>query len=179
MKIIGIPLVPSRYGEPDRWTSDDESIKTVPGRWIELAMRCRYTRKVERLSILYTGPEGTVRVTQGGPEVPGPHGSLIPQAGAVSAHPTAKPTYIDVTEGDVLVLNGQPMVIADDRLMAYPQLITEAEWGLLAAQRVLRDTIATCNNDDARLALGQALVDITMQADTLRTRSHPTSDTTT
>lgn len=141
MRVIDtITLVPTRYGDTDVWISQSQYY-TGPGRWQELRMHCKYTRRQERLSVLYTGPDGETRVKDHGSQIPGPHGSLIAQASVISANPVARAEYIDVEEGDVLILNGQRMVIADDRSMDYPHLITEAEWGLVVARRAVGDYI--------------------------------------
>jgi hypothetical protein len=145
-----ITLVPSRYGETDLWISKDEYDRG-PGRWHELRMRCNY--------ILYTGPAGATRIENGGRQVPGPHGSLIPQVGIIAVDPLAKPEYLDVKEGDVLVLNDQNMVICDDRRHGYPRLVTETEWGVVLARRAVNDQMNALL-DDPGMADPQAAAQI-------------------
>lgn len=179
--IDNLTLVPSRYGETDIWTSIDQLERVDVGEprpWIELRMRCRYTRRAERFSILYTGPHGATRVEHGAAPVPGPHGALIPQATVIAAGPVERAEIIDVEEGDVLVLNGQRMVIIDDRLTGYPRLATEPEWGLAIAQREVRNHISTIRttakpDDPTVRALYDLLRTLIQQADRLRAAFRP------
>lgn len=130
MKFTTANLTRSRYqGENDQWTSVD-AFTPGNGEWIEYRVYSRYTRRVERFSLLYVGPEGECRRVMHGPVVPGPYAAMIPQATVISAHPQARPAQtVELEEGDMIVLNGVPMMIIDDRAMDYPQLVTPAEFG--------------------------------------------------
>lgn len=128
-------LVPSRYDdEPDRWRTE-QPLYGQKADALLLRMHCRYTRRRETFTILYQGPGGTMRKD----EQPGPSGSLICQATVIAATPIARSVILDVSEHDVLVLNGQRMVILDDRPQHYPRLVTEAEAGLAAARTAIRE----------------------------------------
>lgn len=132
-------LVPSRYDdEPDRWRTE-QPLYGQKADALLLRMHCRYTRRRETFTILYQGPGGTMRLEHGNDEQPGPSGSLICQATVIAATPIARSVILDVFEHDVLVLNGQRMVILDDRPMDYPRLVTEAEAGLAAARTAIRE----------------------------------------
>jgi hypothetical protein len=137
MKIVDMQdaMIPSTYGDTGSWASADGfGGKT----WIELTMRAKYTRQVERFGIYYTDPSGSSRIEHGGPQVAGPHGSLIAQASVIASSPVARPdVVIHVAEGDRLILNGQRMVIVDDKPYDYPRLVTEAEYGAIVALRAV------------------------------------------
>lgn len=136
-------MIPSRYGETDQWVTAEQlrSSKRVASDWIELRMHCRYTRRTERFSVLYQGPGGKMRLDHGRPEVPGPVGSLIAQCSVIASTPVARARYIDVVAGDVLVINGQRMVIVDDNPHGYPRLVSEVEVGILAAASYVRNRL--------------------------------------
>ncbi len=152
MKTIDLSgnLVATDYGSEDQWVTasnfelsrlrrDNQARDTeYAGQWVELIMYCRYTRNTERFSVFYQGPAGACRVEHGGPQVPGPHGSLSAQATIIAATPVARAVCIEVEAGDVLVLNGQRMVITDDSPRDYPKLITEREAGIAAARKHIR-----------------------------------------
>lgn len=134
-------LVPSRYDdEPDRWRTE-QPMYGQKAEALLLRMRCRYTRRAETFTILYQGPGGTMRLEHGADEQPGPSGSLICQATVIAATVIARAVILDVAEHDVLILNGQRMVILDDRPQGYPRLVTEAEAGLARATEAVRAMI--------------------------------------
>jgi hypothetical protein len=130
-------MIPSRYGDADQWISAND-FDGAGFEWIELRMKCRYTRRVERFSVLYQGPGGTMRLEQGGPQVAGPVGGFIAQASVIASSPVARARYIDVEAGDVLVINGQRLVILDDRPHGYPRIVSEVEVGLEMARSYLK-----------------------------------------
>jgi hypothetical protein len=142
-------MIPSKYGAADQWITADQFSLATPAissptdpdwaaTWIELQMHCRYTRRVERFSVLYQGPGGTMRMEHAGPEVAGPIGCLVAQASVIASTPVARARYIEVKAGDVLVISGQRMAIVDDRAHHYPRLVTEAEAGALHARALIR-----------------------------------------
>lgn len=128
MKFTTANLVPSSYGESDQWVSVDRFDGS--GEWIEYSAYSRYVRRNVRFSLLYQGPEGVCRREHGGAEVPGPYAAMIPQATVIALHPQAKPAQVvELSEGDMIMFNGQPMMLIDDRAMDYPQLVTPEEFG--------------------------------------------------
>ena len=154
MAVIDISdhMVPSRYGDSDQWVTADQFNLPIPATsspydpdraesWIELVMYCRYTRSVQRFSVLYQGPAGEMRMVHGGPKVPGPIGSLVCQATVIAAQPVRKAKLIEVKESDVLVINGQRMVIVDSNPHQYPKLVTEVEYGVILATEVVRSEL--------------------------------------
>ena len=127
MKVTTARLAP-HYDDTDQWVSVDQFNGT--GEWIEYRAYSRYTRRHERFSLLYVGPEGECRREYQGPVLPGPYAAMIPQATMISAHPQARPVQtVELEEGDMIVFNGLPMMLIDDRAMDYPQLVTPAEFG--------------------------------------------------
>jgi len=127
MKFTTARLTP-HYDDTDQWVSVDQFNGT--GEWIEYRAHSRYTRRVERFSLLYVGPKGECRRVYQGPVLPGPYAAMIPQATVISAHPQARPAQVvDLEEGDMIVFNGVPMMLIDDRPMDYPQLVTPTEFG--------------------------------------------------
>lgn len=127
MKVTTARLTP-HYDDTDQWVSVDQFNGT--GEWIEYRAYSRYTRRRERFSLLYVGPEGECRREYQGPVLPGPYAAMIPQATMISAHPQARPVQtVELEEGDMIVFNGLPMMLIDDRAMDYPQLVTPAEFG--------------------------------------------------
>lgn len=127
MKFTTARLTP-HYDDADQWVSVDQFNGT--GEWIEYRAYSRYTRRHERFSLFYVGPEGKARRVFQGPEVPGPYAAMIPQATMISAHPQARPAQtVELEEGDMIVFNDVPMMLIDDRPMHYPQLVTPAEFG--------------------------------------------------
>lgn len=160
MKIIdNITLVPDEYGQRDVWVSRDSHRRgDGRGEWIELRMRSRFGRDTQRFAVLYVGPQGAVRRETGGPQVPGPHGGLLAQADIIDAYGTERSTCVDVEEGDVLILHGQRMVIADSRTDDYPELVTEAEWGLILAQRAIQQEIDAARQAHPDQAVADAVV---------------------
>jgi hypothetical protein len=115
------------YDDTDQWVSVDQFNGT--GAWIEYRAYSRYTRRWERFSLLYVGPEGECRRVHQGPVLPGPYAAMIPQATMIAAHPQARPAQtVELEEGDVIVFNDQPMVLIDDRPGQYPQLVTPEEF---------------------------------------------------
>lgn len=155
-------MLPSEYGEADQWKSAGQfnSHKLVAGDWIELRCHSRYTRRQERFSVLYQGPAGTMRLEHGQAPEPGPVGCLIPQCSVIANTPVARARIIDVKVGDVLVINGQRMVIIDDNPMDYPRLVCEAEAGLAYAIGLLRaraNRMVVERRDETDAAAGAAL----------------------
>ena len=59
---------------------------------------------------------------------------------------------IDVKAGDVLIINGQRMVIVDDQPYDYPKLVTEVEAGLRAVVSLLRARRQDTQGADALLS---------------------------
>jgi len=136
---------PLNYGDADQWASIS-AIGPNAAATIELSCYSKYTRRDERFTVLYQGPAGSMRMEHGGPQLPGPVGCLIPQASVLAATHITQPRIIRVIEGDVLVINGQRMVIVDDNPQGYPQLVTEVEAGIRAAvQLILRDAAEDAN----------------------------------
>lgn len=159
-------LVASKYSDtPDQWVSlhqynraqfEGQPYTEYYGQWVELRMYAKYTRRVERFSIFYQGPGGACRTEQHGPMIQGPHGSLSAQATVIANSPVAQARYLDVEEGDVLVLNGQRMVIVDDRPRTdYPRLVTELEAGMIRAADTLRLKMVDLMAEENRAATEQ------------------------
>jgi hypothetical protein len=144
-------MIPSGYGEADRWITADQFSLAIPATtrptdpdwaaaWVELEMKCRYTG-ITRFSVLYQGPGGTMRTEYGAPEENGPIGSLVAQASVISSTPQRRPKLVHVQAGDVLVINNQRMVIVDDDPHRYPTLVTELEAGIRAAASYVRERL--------------------------------------
>jgi hypothetical protein len=130
MKFHTANLTPSRYNEADQWVSVDR-FTSGNGEWIEYTAYSRYVRRNVRFSVLYQGPDGVCRREHGAPEVPGPYAALIPQATVIAAYPQAKPAQVvELEEGDMIMFNGQPMMMIDDRALDYPQLVTPEEFAV-------------------------------------------------
>lgn len=125
---VTIARLTAHYDDLDQWVSVDQFNGT--GEWIEYRAYSRYTRRNERFSLLYVGPKGECRRIYKGPIEPGPYAAMIPQAIVISNHPQARPAQtVELEEGDMIVFNDQPMMLIDDRPLAYPQLVTPAEFG--------------------------------------------------
>lgn len=176
-------MVPSPYGDTDQWISASP-FRGSGQEWVEIRMRARYTRRVERFSVLYQGPSGAMRLEQDGPQVSGPLGCMIPQATVIASTPVDRARYIDAQAGDVLIMpGGQRMTIVDDKPRTdYPRLISEVEFGLEAAMALVRarlsDAYAIQRGDgddiDRAKAAAQAdtlaclLLDMRVQCEPLR-----------
>ena len=136
-------MIPSKYGDADQWITADTFSR--PEISLELRMRAKYVRHVCSFSVLYQGPGGSMRIEHGGPEVAGPLGCLIAQATIIASSPVAQPaTVIEVEEGDILIMpGGQRMVIIDDQPRTdYPKLVTEAEYGVRQALKIVKAHLA-------------------------------------
>lgn len=132
-------LTLSPYGERDRWTSAHGYVEGAE--WIELAMDCRYTGRTH-FSVLYQGPLGTIRLRGMSAEEDGPIGKLVALPVVIASHhPAAPRRTLEVKSGDVLVIDGQRLVILDDDPHGYPTLVTEAEFGIRVAAIYVRNRL--------------------------------------
>jgi len=149
-------MIPSQYGEQDQWKSADQ-YDAARGNveWVEVRCHAKYTRRVERFSVGYVGPNGKARLVYQGPEVAGPTGYLVPQCSVIANTPVARARYIDAQVGDTLIMpGGQRMVIVEDSPRTnYPRLVAEVEAGLNAAI------------DTVRAHLNEASADLRADAD--------------
>jgi len=123
----------TNYGA-DHWVSDE----ALDGPRTVYRMHSRYGRGTMRFSVMYVGPEGEARRVHQGPVIPGPYCALIPLSSVISAWAGPKERYVEVKEGDVLLLNGVPMILIDDDTLAYPHAVSPAEYGARMAARVVR-----------------------------------------
>lgn len=112
-----IPLRP--YYSDDEWVTDNLPNSIAPA--VELEMVCKFTGRT-RFTVLYIGPNGEDRQEHMGPMVKGPWGCLIAQPTVLSAYPQKRGETIEVSAGDVLICNGERMVITDNSRLAYPKL---------------------------------------------------------
>lgn len=151
----------TNYGA-DHWISDD----SVDGPRTVYRMHSRYGRGVMRFSVMYVGPEGEARRVHQGPIIPGPYCALIPLSSVISAWAGPKERYVEVKEGDVLVLNGLPMILIDDDHLSYPHAVSVAEYGARMAARALR-TLADAAADERHKAEREGDED---KAERLKTR---------
>lgn len=157
--VVDLKSLPS-YGE-DHWDSQtsDEQARVV------YRMHSRYGRGVLRFGVFYVGPNGEARRTHGGPILSGPYCALIPLATVISAWAGPREESVEVKEGDVLLLNGVPMILIDDQRYDYPHAVTPAEYGArLAAREVrkLRDAkISTTDRAPWDAALQEAELAVT------------------
>lgn len=130
-----VELAPLTSYGADHWTSDDRADDTPRTVY---RMHSRYGRGTMRFSIMYVGPEGEARRVHQGPIIPGPYCALIPLSSVISAWAGPKERYVEVQEGDVLILNGLPMILIDDDALGYPHAVSVAEYGARMAARVVR-----------------------------------------
>jgi hypothetical protein len=158
--VVELAALPN-YGE-DHWTSDvarDDQARTV------YRMHSRYGRGTMRFSILYVGPQGEARRTQGGPVLSGPYCALVPMSSVISAWKGPREEAVEVKEGDVLLLNGVPMILIDDQRYEYPHAVTPAEYGARLAAREVRKLreakISTTDRAPWDAALQEAEVAVT------------------
>jgi hypothetical protein len=132
--VVELKALPN-YGE-DIWTSDASG--TGEPRLV-YRMRSKYGRGNMRFTIFYVGPDGEARRVHGGPVLSGPYCALVPMSSVISAYPGEREEAVEVKEGDVLVLNGAPMILIDDQPYDYPHAVTPAEYGArLAAREVAK-----------------------------------------
>jgi len=180
-------MIPSQYGEQDQWKSADQ-FDAARGNveWVEIRCHAKYTRRVERFSIGYVGPNGKARLEYQGPEVAGPVGYLVAQCSVIANTPVARARYIDAQVGDTMIMpGGQRMVIVEDQPRTnYPRLVAEVEVGLNAAIDTVRARLNEASADlridcgdserarvEARYELLQSLwTELRDQAQHLRTR---------
>lgn len=101
-------------------------------------MRSRYTRGFVRFTVFYIGPDGEGRRMHGGPILPGPYCAMSPMSSVISAEPGPRENVVEVKEGDVLILNGVPMILIDDQTLDYPHAVTPAEYGARLAAREVK-----------------------------------------
>lgn len=130
MKFHTANLVP-HYDDKDQWVSRDQfNSGDGSGPWIEYRMYSRYVRRTIRFALFYVGPEGEARWEHGGPVVKGARGALIPQPTMITDGPQAQPAQVvELSEGDMIMMNDQPMMVLDDRGQNYPELVTPEEFG--------------------------------------------------
>ena len=131
--VVELKALPN-YGE-DHWTSDASG--TGEPRLI-YRMHSKYGRGTMRFTIFYVGPDGEARRVHGGPVLSGPYCALIPMSSVISAHPGVREEAVEVKEGDVLLLNGAPMILIDDQAYDYPHAVTPAEYGARLAAREIK-----------------------------------------
>lgn len=132
--MVELKALPS-YGV-DNWTSDASA--TGEPR-VVYRMRSKYGRGNMRFTIFYVGPDGEARRTHGGPVLSGPYCSMIPMSSVISAWAGPKEEAVEVKEGDVLILNGTPMILIDDQAFEYPHAVTPAEYGARLAARQIKE----------------------------------------
>ena len=111
MKIVTANLVPSRYeDERDQWDSRSQ-YSGGEGPWIEYSVRSRSSRV--KHTVMYVGPDGACRREHGGAVLPGPYGALIAQGTMIASHPVSQPhEVVELEDGDVILCNGVPLVVA-------------------------------------------------------------------
>ena len=142
MKYLVEMAAPARVHLPGVDKYGDGRI-TVEDKQVRLSMWCRYTHRVESLGVLVI-PEGSNgRQVHEGPLVPGPWGGTFALASVISDRPGKEPTLtVNLTEGSILVINGEPYAVRDDRPHHYPRLEFVgstyadkcAEWAELSAE---------------------------------------------
>lgn len=131
--VVELKALPN-YGA-DHWTSDASG--TGEPRLV-YRMHSKYGRGNMRFTIFYVGPNGEARRTHGGPILSGPYCALVPMSSVISAHPGVREEAVEVKEGDVLLLNGVPMILIDDQAYEYPHAVTPAEYGARLAAREIK-----------------------------------------
>ena len=131
--VVELKSLPN-YGE-DNWTSDASG--TGEPR-VVYRMHSKYGRGTMRFTIFYVGPYGEARRVHGGPVLSGPYCALVPMSSVISAHPGVREEAVEVKEGDVLLLNGAPMILIDDQAYEYPHAVTPAEYGARLAAREIK-----------------------------------------
>lgn len=129
-------MAPSPYGDADQWRTDEA---------LKLRMHGRYQGHTLNWSVLYQGPGGTIRMSGdpigNGQGRPGPVAALIPNPSVIALHHPSQPQVIDVAPGDVLVINGQRLVITDDEQLHNPVAVSEVEAGLRMAARFIQEQL--------------------------------------
>lgn len=151
----------TNYGA-DHWVSDD----AVDGPRTVYRMHSRYGRGHMRFSVMYVGPKGEARRVHQGPIIPGPYCALIPMSTVISAWAGPKERYVDVQEGDVLLLNGLPMILIDDETLGYPHAVSPAEYG---ARMAARELVKLADAAAAERTAAERAMDYT-KADRLKAR---------
>lgn len=131
--VVGLVALPN-YGE-DNWGSDNSGVGEPR---LVYRMHSKYGRGVMRFTIFYIGPNGEARRTHGGPILAGPYCALVPMSSVISAYSGPPEKSVEVKEGDVLLLNGVPMILIDDDPWGYPHAVTPAEYGARLAAREVR-----------------------------------------
>lgn len=121
-------VIPHDDDAPGRWISSGPFRDPAhSGAWQELRCHSRYVNRKLRFTVLYQDSTGTMRTEHGRDEVQGPVGALVAQASVIAAHPVPTAPVLDVEPGDILVIHGQKMRIADDRPHHYPRLVAVTE----------------------------------------------------
>jgi hypothetical protein len=147
--VVKLEALPN-YGV-DTWASDASKASDTEPRTV-YRMHSRYGRGSLRFTVFYIGPEGEGRRVHQGPILPGPYCAMSPMSSVISAWATPRENVVEVKEGDVLILNGVPMILIDDQSMDYPHAVTPAEYGArLAAREVanLRKESLTATGEHA------------------------------
>lgn len=132
--VVGLVALPN-YGE-DNWGSDNSGVGEPR---LVYRMHSKYGRGVMRFTIFYVGPNGEARRTHGGPILAGPYCALVPMSSVISAYSGPPEKSVEVKEGDVLLLNGVPMILIDDDPWGYPHAVTPAEYGARLAAREIKN----------------------------------------
>jgi hypothetical protein len=129
-----VQLSPWKNAGTDTWKTD---VPTCGGKEPATLYRMRsaYGRGDLRFTVLYIGPDGEGRREHQGPILPGPYCALIPESSVISSHEQPKEKVVEVKEGDVLILNGAPMILIDDQSYGYPHAVTPTEYGARLAAR--------------------------------------------
>lgn len=158
--VVELKALPN-YGE-DIWTSDASG--TGEPR-VVYRMHSKYGRGTMRFTVFYVGPDGEARRVHGGPILSGSYCSMVPMCSVISAYAGPREEVVEVKEGDVLILNGAPMILIDDQPYEYPHAVTPAEYGArLAAREIkkLRTENLTASGEHAwDMALQEAQTRIT------------------
>lgn len=147
--VVKLEALPN-YGA-DNWASDASKVSDTEPRTV-YRMHSRYGRGSLRFTVFYIGPEGEGRRVHRGPILPGPFCAMSPMSSVISAWATPREDVVEVKEGDVLILNGLPMILIDDQAFDYPHAVTPAEYGArLAAREVanLRKESLTATGEHA------------------------------
>lgn len=158
--VVGLVALPN-YGE-DNWGSGNSGVGESR---LVYRMHSKYGRGVMRFTIFYVGPNGEARRTHGGPILAGPYCALVPMSSVISAYSGPPEKSVEVKEGDVLLLNGVPMILIDDQRYEYPHAVTPAEYGARLAAREVRKLreakISTTDRAPWDAALQEAEVAVT------------------
>jgi hypothetical protein len=165
--VVALKALPS-YGE-DNWTSDASG--TGEPRLV-YRMHSRYGRGNVRFTIFYVGPDGEARRVHGGPVLSGPYCALIPMSSVISAHAGPREEAVEVKEGDVLLLNGAPMILIDDQALEYPHAVTPAEYGARLAAREIKKLRAENMTASGPLAWDAALQEAQTRVTSLYRNGH-------